>query len=195
MQTVGILLFAYLLGSVPTGLVLGFLSGVDVRQGGSGNIGASNVVRLVGWKAGLITLLFDTAKGFVPVVLSAQLNFDPEVQALTALAAFFGHLFPVFLRFRGGKGVATALGILFVLAPWVVMALILVFCLVVLATRWISLASLTAAVFAPALVWVLSYQVSVLWATLIMGVFIILRHHENIKRLCSGTEPKLKLRS
>ncbi len=194
MQTVGILLFAYLLGSVPTGFVLGFLSGVDVRQGGSGNIGASNVVRLVGWKAGVITFLADVAKGLVPVVLSAQLNFEPEVQALTALAAFLGHLYPIFLRFRGGKGVATALGIFTGLAPWVAMALVLVFCPVALATRWISFASLTVAVLAPVLVWLLSYEPPVLWASLIMGILIIMRHRENIKRLRSGTETKLNLR-
>ena len=135
MQIIGLLLFAYLLGSIPTGLVLGFVSGVDVRRGGSGNIGTTNVARLVGWKAGLLTLIADIAKGMIPILLAAYFNFDLSVQVQTALAAFIGHLYPVFLKFRGGKGVATALGIFIALAPWVTPALIVVFALVALTTR------------------------------------------------------------
>lgn len=195
MQTSGILIFAYLLGSVPTGFVLGSLSGVDVRQRGSGNIGASNVVRLLGWKAGLLTLFIDVAKGMIPVLMSVQLNFDPVVQALTALAAFLGHLYPVFLKFCGGKGVATALGIFMALSPWVALALILVFSLVALITRWISFASLTAAALAPVLLWVLSYETPALVVSILMAALIILRHSDNIKRLLAGSEAKLKLRS
>ncbi len=195
MQTAGILLFAYLLGSLPTGFVLGSLSGVDIRQGGSGNIGASNVVRLLGWKSGLLTLFIDVAKGLIPVLMSVQLNFDPVVQALTALVVFLGHLYPVFLKFRGGKGVATALGIFIALSPWVALALISAFCLVALVTRWISFASLTAAVLAPILLWVLSYETHVLVVSILMAALIILRHRENINRMLAGSEAKLKLRS
>ncbi len=195
MQTVGILLFAYLLGSIPTGLVLGTLSGVDVRQGGSGNIGTTNVVRLVGWKAGLLTLLADMAKGIVPVLIAILLDFDLAVQAQAGLAAFIGHLYPVFLKFRGGKGVATALGILATLTPWAVLVLIVVFALVAVTTRWVSLASISAAIVTPALVWSLSYGAPVFWVSLILSTLVILRHKENIQRLYSGTEPRFNLRS
>ena len=191
MQLAGIVLSAYLLGSVPTGFVLGHLMGIDVRRGGSGNIGASNVVRLVGWKAGVITLLADVAKGLIPVLVAVHLSFNSNGQALTGLAAFLGHLYPVFLKFRGGKGVATALGVVLGLAPWVILALLPVFIVVVWLTRWISLASLCAAVLAPPGVWLFSYGRPVFWATLVIGALIIWRHRENIQRLRAGTEAKL----
>ncbi|HEX9879338.1 MAG TPA: glycerol-3-phosphate 1-O-acyltransferase PlsY [Candidatus Binatia bacterium] len=192
MQIAGILLFAYLLGSVPTGFVLGHLMGVDVRRSGSGNIGASNVGRLLGWKPGLITMLADVAKGLFPVVVAVHLNFDAAGQALTALAAFLGHLYPVFLKFRGGKGVATALGVTLGLAPWVALVLLPVFLVIVWATRWISLASLSAAVLAAPAVWIFSYQAPVLWAMIAIGILIVWRHRENIRRLLAGTESKLQ---
>jgi glycerol-3-phosphate acyltransferase PlsY len=195
MQTVGILLFAYLVGSIPTGFVLGALSGVDVRQGGSGNIGTTNVVRLVGWKAGLLTLLADMAKGIVPIFIAILLDVDLAVQAQAGLATFIGHLYPVFLKFRGGKGVATSLGILATLTPWVVLVLIAVFTLVAVTTRWVSLASISAAIVTPALVWSLSYGAPVFWVSLILSTLVILRHKENIQRLYSGTEPRFNLRS
>src|SRR3954471_2258502 len=107
-----LIVFAYLLGSVPTGYILGYFSGIDVRKAGSGNVGATNVARVAGKKVGILTLIGDAAKGFLPVLLARRLGFDPTVLGLAALAAFLGHLYPVFLNFRGGKGVATALGAL-----------------------------------------------------------------------------------
>jgi glycerol-3-phosphate acyltransferase PlsY len=194
MNTASMLLFAYFLGSVPTGLLLSSLSGVDIRHAGSGNIGATNVSRVVGWKSGLVTLLADTAKGFIPVLLSIQLSFGLQVTALTALAAFMGHLYPVFLKFKGGKGVATALGAFVGMAPFAAMLLIFLFLLVALLTRWISLASVTAAALAPAVVWLLSYPRPTLWMSLAIGILITVRHRDNIKRLISGKETKFKIR-
>ncbi|MFQ5850185.1 MAG: glycerol-3-phosphate 1-O-acyltransferase PlsY [Candidatus Binatia bacterium] len=192
MGTVWILLFAYLLGSAPTGFFLGILSGVDIRKVGSGNIGATNVARVVGWKTGLMTLVADAAKGYLPVLLSNQLGFGLKVSTLTAVAAFVGHLYPVFLRFRGGKGVATALGGLAGLAPLAAVLLLFVFFSVAMASRLISLASLTAAALAPVVLWFLSYPPPLLLMGLIMGALIIIRHRENIERLISGGEAKFK---
>src|SRR5215510_2081454 len=111
-------IFAYLLGSVPTGYILGSLAGVDVRKAGSGNVGATNVARVVGKRHGIFTLVADIAKGFVPVVIALNLGLTSTATAFVGIAAFLGHLYPVFLRFQGGKGVATALGVFLGLFPW-----------------------------------------------------------------------------
>src|SRR6185295_12546363 len=108
---------AYLLGSVPSGYVLGKLAGVDVRKIGSGNVGATNVARVVGKRQGILTLLFDMAKGLLPVLIVQRLELGITLAALTGIAAFLGHLYPLYLRFKGGKGVATAVGVLLALAP------------------------------------------------------------------------------
>lgn len=185
--------FAYLLGSVPTGFLLGRFSGVDVRRAGSGNVGATNVARVVGKKQGLLTLLGDAAKGFVPVYLSVHLGFDPTVTGLAALAVFSGHLYPLFLKFQGGKGVATALGIFLSLAPMATVVVVFVFAFVAMASRMISLGSLVAAGFAPIAFWFFSYPPFLVWLSLLIGLLIILRHRENIQRLISGVEPRFDL--
>jgi len=122
-----VILFAYLLGSVPTGFLLGSLAGVDVRKTGSGNVGATNVGRVAGKKHGILTLLGDTAKGFVPVFVALQMGLGAAATGLVALAAFLGHLYPVFLKFQGGKGVATALGIVLFLSPVTAFILVVLF--------------------------------------------------------------------
>lgn len=193
MESAWMLLSAYLLGSVPTGYLLGSLSGVDIRQAGSGNIGATNVARVVGWKPGLITLLADAGKGFIPVFLSVKLGFGFRVSALTALATFIGHLFPVFLKFKGGKGVATALGAFAGFAPLATAVLILVFACVATVSRLISLASLAAAALAPVVLWLFSYPQPFLWMSLVMGTLITVRHRENIGRLISGDEERFNI--
>ncbi|HSF57341.1 MAG TPA: glycerol-3-phosphate acyltransferase, partial [Candidatus Binatia bacterium] len=135
MATYWLVLIAYLLGSVPTGYILGSLAGVDVRKAGSGNVGATNVARVVSKRHGIFTLIADIAKGFVPVIIALHLDFSTRATACVGLAAFLGHLYSVFLRFKGGKGVATALGVLLALAPWATLVLILIFAAVLLATR------------------------------------------------------------
>lgn len=186
------LLFAYVLGSIPTGFLLGSFSGIDIRQAGSGNVGATNVARIVGRKQGLITLLLDVAKGFIPVVVSSQLGFSLTVTVLAALAAFLGHLYPIFLKFQGGKGVATAFGIFLGIAPLAAVSLVLVFVVVVAISRRISLASMAAAGITPVVLWLFSYPSLFLWLGFSIALLILFRHQENIRRLISGTEPKFQ---
>lgn len=194
MVTAGVLIvFAYLLGSVPTGFLMGYLAGVDVRRAGSGNVGATNVARVVGKKQGLVTLLVDVAKGFIPAILAVSLGLDNAVTSLVALAAFLGHLYPVFLYFQGGKGVATALGVFLALAPWGAAAMAAVFGLVAVASRVVSLASMTAAAAAPILLWLLSYPPYTIGLGLFIACGIIVRHRENIRRLITGVEPRFHL--
>ncbi|HEY3306664.1 MAG TPA: glycerol-3-phosphate 1-O-acyltransferase PlsY [Candidatus Binatia bacterium] len=188
-----IVAFAYLLGSVPTGFLLGYLAGVDVRISGSGNVGATNVARVAGKWLGLLTLLGDTAKGFVPVFIALQMGFDAAVAGWAALAAFLGHLYPVFLKFRGGKGVATALGALLAVAPAAIGVLAPVFLLVLLATRIVSLASIVAAGTAPVAIWLLGYPDPLIGITLLMALWILWRHRDNIQRLRAGAEPRFSL--
>ena len=184
------LVFAYVLGSIPTGFLFGLLSGVDVRQAGSGNVGATNVARVIGRRQGLLTLLADLAKGFIPSYLSVHLNFDLAVTSGVAFAAFLGHLYPVFLKFQGGKGVATALGIFLSLAPMATLVVVFVFSFVAMVGRTVSLASLVAAVFAPVAFWFFSYPPLLVWLSLLIGLLIVFRHRTNIQRLISGAEPK-----
>jgi len=185
-----VILFAYLFGSVPTGFLLGSLAGVDVRKAGSGNVGATNVARVAGKKHGILTLLGDTAKGFVPVFFAFQLELGSAVTGLVALAAFLGHLYPVFLKFQGGKGVATALGALLALAPVATLVLMVIFSLVAAASRTVSLASMVAAGAAPAAIWLFGYPPVSTGAGLVMALMVIWRHRDNIRRLRAGVEPK-----
>ena len=185
-----LVLTAYLLGSVPTGYIVGALAGVDVRKVGSGNVGATNVVRVVGKRQGIFTLVADAAKGFVPVIFALNLGLTPVATAFVGIAAFLGHLYPVFLRFRGGKGVATALGVFLGLAPWATVGLIMVFAAVLLTTRFVSLSSMVAAVLAPVALWLLSYPPVSIGVSFFIAVMIVLRHRENIQRLLSGAEPR-----
>jgi glycerol-3-phosphate acyltransferase PlsY len=189
MEVYLLVLIAYLLGSVPTGYIVGSWAGVDVRKAGSGNVGATNVARVVGRRQGIVTLVADAAKGFVPVMIAVALGLTPAWVAAVGIAAFLGHLYPVFLNFRGGKGVATALGIFLALAPWSTAVLIAVFATVVLTTRLVSLSSMAAAVCAPAVLWLSSYPPVWVFMSLLIAAMIILRHRENIQRLLSGTEP------
>jgi glycerol-3-phosphate acyltransferase PlsY len=187
-----LILGSYLMGSIPFGLVLGRLAGVDVRAGGSGNIGATNVARLAGRKLGIITLLCDMLKGILPMLAAAWLL--PEISgreiwvALCGGAAFLGHLFPLYLRFRGGKGVATALGLFLYLTPVAALLAALAFVVVVLNWGYVSLGSLSAALLLPGLVWLLSGSVENTLLALGVGVLIWLKHSDNIGRLRRGEE-------
>lgn len=191
MEVYLLVLLAYLLGSVPTGYLLGSLAGVDVRNAGSGNVGATNVARVVGRRYGILTLVVDIAKGFVPVIVALSLALTTAATALVGIAAFLGHLYPVFLRFQGGKGVATALGIFLGLAPLVTMILAAIFLLVLSATRVVSLSSMAASASAPIVFWFFFHSAILTGASLFIAAMIVLRHRGNIKRLKLGTEPRL----
>ena len=183
--------FGYLLGSVPMGYILGSLAGVDVRQAGSGNVGATNVARVVGKRHGILTLVADVAKGFIPIILAFSFGLTPLATAAVGIAAFLGHLYPVFLRFQGGKGVATALGVFLGLAPWATLILIVIFIAVLLTTRVVSLSSMVTAGLAPIVFWLFFYSPIMTGMSLFIAAMIVLRHRGNIQRLRSGTEPKL----
>ncbi len=183
---------AYLLGSIPTGLLLGKLYGIDVRKEGSGNIGATNLYRTVGRKVGLWTLLGDCLKGMLPVLVAWKLGMAEPMQAWIGLAAFSGHVFSIFLRFKGGKGVATALGVYLALAPLAVLGALAVFVLLVLVWRYISLGSIVAAAVMPLIIYVRPHSNELLAATALISVIVIIKHHTNIKRLLAGSENKFK---
>jgi acyl phosphate:glycerol-3-phosphate acyltransferase len=183
---------AYLLGSVPTGYILGSLAGVDVRKAGSRNVGATNVARVVGKRHGLFTLVADISKGFVPVIVAVNLGLTPVATACVGIAAFLGHLYPVFLRFKGGKGVATALGVFLGVAPWATVVLIGVFAVALLTTRFVSLSSMVAAASAPIVLWLSAYPPILIGMSFFIAVMIVLSHRGNLQRLLSGTEPRLR---
>jgi glycerol-3-phosphate acyltransferase PlsY len=183
---------AYLLGSIPTGLLLGKAYGIDVRKEGSGNIGATNLYRTVGRKVGVMTLVGDCLKGLLPVLAVKYSALPPEYAAWVGLAAFCGHVFSVFLRFRGGKGVATALGVFLALSPLAVAAALGVFIVLMLVWRYVSLGSVAAAAVMPLAVWLLGGGRSLIVVTTLIAVVVIIRHIENIKRLVSGTENRFK---
>lgn len=192
MHVLIMVLFSYLIGSVPIGYLLGWLGGIDVRKAGSGNIGATNVARVVGKMQGILTLAGDAAKGFLPVFIAARLELGPGTIAWVAAAAFLGHLYPVFLKFQGGKGVATALGIFLGLAPVVTLLLFAIFVLVVLISRVVSLGSIAAAGSAPVALWLFSYPPFVIALSAFLALMIVLRHRDNIRRLIAGAEPKFQ---
>ncbi|MBI5655857.1 MAG: glycerol-3-phosphate acyltransferase [Geobacter sp.] len=188
-----LIIAAYLLGSVPTGLVLArVVGGVDIRTTGSGNIGATNVSRTLGWKVGVLTLVGDCLKGVVPVLLAYRLGFTEGWLALTGLAAFTGHIYTVFLRFKGGKGVATALGVFLAMSPLSVLAALAVFGLVFWKWRYVSLASISAAAAMPLLVALIDRRGLIFLMSGVIALLVIWRHRENIQRLRLGTESKFK---
>lgn len=192
---------AYLIGSVPSGYLLGRLHRIDVRSSGSGNIGATNVARSVGTSAGVLTLGIDMAKGALPVLLvdlldsvssgSASPAQHLRTQIVAALFAVGGHVFSVFLRFRGGKGVATTLGALAALAPAVALVAVAAFGITLAATRIVSLASLVATAAAPIGAVLLGSPGGIVAACAALALLIAARHHENLARLRAGTEPRI----
>jgi glycerol-3-phosphate acyltransferase PlsY len=188
-----VLIAAYLLGSIPFGYIFVKLAtGMDIRKAGSGNIGATNVFRKS--KAiGVCTLLADAGKGYLAVVLAGRLTGDPRWQAAAAVAAIAGHVFPVWLRFRGGKGVATGCGAYLALAPAAVGTTLVVFALTASLTRYVSLASILATAAFPLWAYLYREPSAVLVAALAGSCLIIAKHHENIRRLLSGTENKFAL--
>lgn len=185
------IVIAYLLGGIPFGFLLVKLTrGTDVRESGSGNIGATNVLRTTGRAAGVATLMLDIAKGFIAVWLAAKLTNDaPEWTSLAALAVMAGHAFPVFLKFQGGKAVATFIGAFAYLTPLPLVAVLLLFVVTVAVTRYISAASILAAATFPFGVWLILHPpAQVTAAAFIAGAFVVYRHKSNWSRLRAGTE-------
>jgi acyl phosphate:glycerol-3-phosphate acyltransferase len=185
------LVLAYLLGSIPFGVVITrALHLGDLRAIGSGNIGATNVLRTGNKAAAALTLALDAGKGAVAVLVARALLADPLVTALAGLGAFLGHLFPVWLGFRGGKGVATFLGILLALALPVGLIACATWLAAAFAFRISSLSALIAAATAPLWLWLLGPTEHV-WLGIVLALLVFARHHANIRRLAAGTEPRI----
>jgi glycerol-3-phosphate acyltransferase PlsY len=183
---------AYLLGSIPVGVVLSKLKGQDPRKAGSGNIGATNVMRTVGKGLGALTLAGDIAKGFLPTWIAIHYDQSAVVVAACGLAAFIGHVWPIYLGFKGGKGVATALGLFLALKPAVIPILIIVFVVVLFKWRYVSLGSLVGTALMPILLFLFSSPLEYIVASLIVGLLIYYKHRDNMKRLLAGKENKFR---
>jgi glycerol-3-phosphate acyltransferase PlsY len=192
MTRITIPIIAYVLGSIPFGyLIVRGRGGGDIRQTGSGGTGATNVSRRAGKAAGVLTLLLDAAKGCAAVLIARVLAGDEWVIAAAAIAALVGHIFPVWLGFRGGKGVATGVGIFLVLAPIALLCAGVIFVAIVLLTRYVSLGSIIAALLIPVFVWWLSDSPSSLTAAIGGAALIVFAHRGNIQRLASRTESRI----
>ena len=188
---------AYLLGSIPFGLLLAkVFGGGDVRKAGSGNIGATNVTRVAGPLAGILTLIFDTAKGTAAVWLAARATNDSATwMMISAFSVLLGHCYPVWLRFKGGKGVATALGVFLALSPLAAVSALLFFILCVVYWRFVSLGSVAAAAAMPLLIYFLwapghAPPIVIDLGTLAIAGLVIFKHGGNLQRLVDGTEPR-----
>jgi glycerol-3-phosphate acyltransferase PlsY len=207
---IALLLLSYLAGSIPGSLWVGkWIYGVDLRQHGSGNPGATNAYRVLGWKAGLLSTVIDMGKGLAAAGLIAGLRLDPlpsflqgEDGALllplvAGAAAVFGHMFPVWARFKGGKGVNTSAGVLIAITPLNVLIVFITFCLVLWATRFVSLSSIIAATMYPVSLLVQRFVFDapvdsrLIFFAVLLALAIVLAHHSNIRRLIKGTENRI----
>jgi len=193
----GIAVAAYLLGSIPWGLLIARIFGrVDIRQAGSRNIGATNVARVAGPAAGILTLVLDAAKGFAAVSLAARYSNDSATwMVIAGLAALMGHCFPVWLNFKGGKGVAAALGVFLALCAPAALAALAIFVLVAMYWKYASLGSIAAAAAMPLLIYFLwapphAPPTIIIFGTMAASLLIIYKHDANIQRLVEGVEPK-----
>ncbi len=188
------LLFAYLVGSISSAIIISRLKGLeDPRNVGSGNPGATNVLRSGDKTAAIMTLLGDILKGFLPVMIVRLAGGSPILVALVGLAAFLGHLYPLYYQFKGGKGVATAGGVLLALSPLSVFFLVCIWFAIAFLTRYSSLAALIAAVSAPLILMLIKPVLAYILLGGVLAGFLIWRHRENINRLLNGKESKINL--
>ena len=180
---------AYLIGSVSSAIIVCRLMGLpDPREQGSGNPGATNVMRIGGKKAAAITLIGDMAKGLIPVYLANILDVSSEVLALTGLAAFLGHLYPVFFKFEGGKGVATSVGVLLGFSWWLGLAFMATWLAIYKLGKISSLSALIASMLSPLYAWFIVGDLTLVVASVVMMVLLLWRHKSNIERLLAGNE-------
>jgi glycerol-3-phosphate acyltransferase PlsY len=185
---------AYLIGSVPFALLLARRWGADLRVVGSGNLGAANVLRASGVKAGVLVALLDVSKGALSVVVAERLAGNAAAASAAGLAAIVGHIYPVWLRFRGGKGVATACGVFAILTPAALPAALSIFFVTVWATKYISLGSVLASVALPPIAYATGSQVPTVAAACAAASIIVFRHRSNLMRLRAGTERRIGVR-
>ena len=190
---IGGFLLGYVFGSIPCGLwLVQAFHGIDIRNYGSGNIGTTNVFRTVGPKTAAAVLVGDMLKGILALYIMSKFMAGPSVVAITALGALLGHNYSLFLGFKGGKGVATGLGLFLYMLPWGALAGFTVWVIIVLITRYVSLGSVIAALVAAAAGWYLKYPLPYAVFGTLACLFVIIRHKDNINRLMNGTESKIK---
>ena len=194
-------LLAYLLGSIPTGYLVAHAKGIDIRTVGSGNIGATNVFRILGRPAGVFVLAMDALKGWMAVVLGVRLVFwffrmTPDLQTheyhslVAALGAVLGHNYTCWLWFKGGKGIATSAGVLLALVPWSLLIILIVWIVVTLTTRYVSLGSICASIALPFATWLTGKSTTMVAVTGALGALAVFKHRANIQRLLHGTESR-----
>ena len=188
-----LMVLAYFMGAIPSGVWLGkIFKNIDVRDYGSKNSGATNSYRVLGAKLGIAVLIIDVLKGFIPLYIASKFNLAYNDLVILGLVAILAHTFSCFISFKGGKGVATSLGVFLFLAPVITLILLAIFILVVYFTKYISLGSITAALLLPIFTF-FTHRDSYLFAlSVIIAIFVIYRHKTNISRLLSGTENKFK---
>ena len=185
------ILFGYAVGSVPFAYLLARRAGIDVRVAGSGNVGAANVLRTTGTPMGVMVMALDICKGALPVLAAYQAAGSINAMTAAGAAAVVGHIYPVWLRFHGGKGVAVAAGVFSVLAPVATMAAAIVFFLIVWSSRLVSLGSMAATVTLPSVAWLSGAPPQIFVAALGTGTLILFRHRTNFRRIVGGTERRM----
>jgi len=190
-----LIIFGYLLGSIPWGFLFSKLKGIDIRKVGSGATGTTNVIRALGIKWGLLVAILDFLKGVIPTYLAIKLLIVDWQIVLVVITPVLGHIFPAWLKFKGGKGVATTLGVLFVLLDWKILLILFFFWLLVIAVFQImSLTNLLMVSFLPLALWFSSFSLAYLSLGWVLFALIWWSHRENFKRIKEGIEPKIKLK-
>lgn len=200
MKLIIFLVIGYILGALPNGVWIGkYFKGIDIREYGSKNSGATNAYRVLGPKFGIMVLIADALKGFLPPFIAYKAGITGNSLLLIGMVAIIGHTLSFFLKFKGGKGVATSLGVFLFLIPKVTISLLVIFIIVVYVTRYISLGSIIAAIMLPVLTFFYPTQngldkIPLLIMTTLIGAFVVYKHRTNIDRLLKGTENKFKLK-
>ena len=185
------IVIAYVIGSIPVGIILAKIRGADPRKVGSGNIGATNVMRAAGKTLGILTLIGDILKGFIPTTLALYSEQPAFVIAAIGFATFIGHLFPLFLKFKGGKGVATAAGVYLAVSPLAILINVVIFIFVLLKWRYVSLGSLVGTGLMPLALLALNKPHEYVYLSWVVGILIFVKHKDNIRRLLEGKENKM----
>ena len=189
-DVLAICIISYLIGSIPCGVLLARMQNLNIREHGSGNIGATNVARVLGKKAGLLTLLGDAIKGLIVVFGAGALYKTPMLIAVAGLMVFLGHLYSVFLKFKGGKGVATSLGLFSYVMPWATLYAVGIFSVCLGVSGYVSIGSIMAAISLTLFAIFLKLPLPYIYLAFIVGLFTLQRHYGNIQRLIAGTEAK-----
>ena len=189
-DVLAICIVSYLIGSIPCGVLLARMQNLNIREHGSGNIGATNVARVLGKKAGLLTLLGDAIKGLIVVFGAGALYKTPMLVAVAGLMVFLGHLYSIFLKFKGGKGVATSLGLFSYIMPWATLYAVGIFSVCLGVSGYVSIGSIMAAISLPLFAIFLKLPLPYIYLACIVGLFTLQRHYGNIQRLIAGTEAK-----